>query len=146
MVLFGKEDLPIYNGPFYIGLIGGISSLIYPDFISQGTTIFQLNTIMGLLHHGYLFILCLAMLIFNWFRPSIKNCYYFPLTICIYITVGVFAIYKLGLKTAMLVDTPILSGTIIDIWFILIFGTILDYLVAFIYEVITKKIKFKFHE
>lgn len=135
-VLIRKENSYLYHGVFYIAIIGGIATLLYPEFISQGPTIFQLNTFMGLLHHGTLFILAVSMLLFNWFRPSLKKSYVFPLTFACYIAVGAFAIHKLGLEDGMLINSPIVKGTPINCWFILTVGTAAVYLISFLYEIV----------
>lgn len=139
LVLLRKENDTLYHGVFYIAIVGGIATLIYPDFISQGPSIFQLNTFMGLLHHGTLFLLALSMILFGWFQPSLKKSFVFPITICIYIAIGAFAIRKLGLEDGMLINSPIVKGTPIDCWFILLFGTVLVYFISFVYEIVYLK-------
>ncbi len=143
IVLFGKENLKIYHGFWYIALVGGLASTIYADYISQNPSIFFLPTITGLLHHAFILLMVIAMVLFNWFRPSLKKRYYFPMIFTGYIAVGTFALHVLDIKDAMSIATPIVSGTPINCWFILGVGTALEVLVTLIYELILKYIQKK---
>ena len=78
-VIFGKENENLYQGLWYIGFTGGLATLLYPDFIGQNASLFYGATITGLLHHGFCLLLTIALLLFNWFRPNLKKCYYFPM-------------------------------------------------------------------
>ncbi len=139
-VLFGKEDSNLYQGLWYLGLVGGLGSILYPDFIGQNQSIFFLATFTSLLHHSFVFVLCIAMLMFGWFRPNIKKFYYFPMIFSGYITAGAFAQHVLKIDGSMLITKPVLKGTPINCWFILCVGTICIVLVALVYELIKKKI------
>ncbi len=141
VVLFGKKNLYVYNGLWYLAIFGGLVSVVYPDFISQGTTIWHLNTMAALVYHGVMFFLCIAMGMFKVFRPSIKRSWVFPLTIALYIAFGSFLVHFLKVDDAMCIVNPMLSGTPIDCWLILAVGTALVYLAAFLYEFTPKWVK-----
>lgn len=143
IVLFGKENLKVYHGFWYIALVGGLASTIYADYVSQNPSIFFLPTITGLLHHAFILLMVIAIVLFNWFRPSLKKRYYFPMIFTGYIAVGTFALHVLDIKDAMSIATPIVSGTPINCWFILGVGTMLEVLVTLIYELILKYIQKK---
>lgn len=138
IVLFGKKDLKVYQGLWYLGFAGGLGTTIYPGYIGQGATIFHLNTIMGLLHHATIFILCIAMWMLKVFRPKLKTTHYFPMVISLYITVGVLEMQLFNVEDPMAIVNPLISGTPMYAWFILIVGTALVYLFAFLYEYIPK--------
>lgn len=139
-VLCGKEDLDVYQALWYLGFVGGLGTLVYPDFIGQNQSFFYLATITGLLHHSFIFMLSIAMLMFGWFRPNIKKCYYFPMVFCGYITAGAFAQHVLEIDGSMLITEPILNGTPIDCWFILCVGSAGIALIALVYELVKKYI------
>ncbi len=138
-VLLGKENSNLYQGLWYLGLVGGLGTMLYPDFIGQNASVFYSCTITGLLHHSFDFLLCLAMWVFGWFRPNLKKCYFFPMIFCGYITVGAFAQHVLEINGSMLITKSVLEGTPINCWFILFVGTILIALFSLVYELIKKK-------
>lgn len=134
IVLFGKKNLSVYQGLVYIGIFGGVFALILATYISQGTTIFQLNTFMSLIYHGFILMLCVSMILFGWFKPDLKRSYYFPLIFSLYIAFGAFEIFVIGILDAMSMRYPLIDNTPFTCWFILPVGTVLVYLTAFIYE------------
>ncbi len=138
IVLFGKKDLYCYNGLWYLGFFGGLATLIYPDFIGQAETIWHLNTIFSLLHHGTMFFLCIAMGMFKVFRPSIKKSWGFPLVFSLYIVIGCFEIHVLKMDEAMCIIDPLLSNTPLYCWFILVGGTALVYAAAALYTYVPR--------
>ncbi len=138
IILFGKKNLGVYQALVYMGIVGGFFTLLLAPFISQGSSIFQLNTFMALLYHGLLLILCISMILFKWFKPEVKKCHYFPLVYSLYITLGAFEYFNLEIISAMSIKYPLISNTPLTCWFILLVGTILIYLVGFIYEACVK--------
>ncbi len=143
IVLFGKENLQVYHGLWYIALVGGLASTIYADYVSQNPSIFYLPTITGLLHHAFILLLVVAMVLFNWFKPDLKKWYYFPMIFTGYITIGTFALHVLGIENAMSITVSIISGTPLNCWFILGVGTALEVFVNLIYTLIVKYIQKK---
>lgn len=142
-VIFGKENEKVYQCFWYLGFAGGLATLLYPDFIGQNASIFYGATITGLIHHGLCFLLAIAMLLFNWFRPNFKTCYYFPMIFAWYITIGAFAETVLKIGGSMLITKPVLSGTPINCWFILVVGSVCIALVSLAYDLIKKKLSQK---
>lgn len=136
VVIFGKRNLNVYHALWYIGLVGGLGSTLYPDYISQNASVFFLPTICSLLHHAFIVLLCISMIMFNWFRPSLKKWYYFPMVFCGYITIGAFALHVLKIDNAMSITAPLIEGTPINCWFILGVGTALEVIVVALYEAI----------
>lgn len=143
IVLFGKENLKVYHGLWYIALVGGLASTIYADYVSQNPSIFYLPTITGLLHHAFIILLVVAMVLFDWFRPDLKKWYYFPMIFAGYITIGTFALHVLEIENAMSITVPIISGTPLNCWFILGVGTVLEIFVNIIYTLIVKYVQKK---
>ncbi len=136
VVIFGKKNLNVYHGLWYIAIVGGIGSTLYPDYIGQNASIFFLPTICSLLHHAFIVLLSISMIMFNWFRPSIRKWYYFPLVFSCYITVGTFALHVLKIENAMSITVPLIEGTPINCWFILGVGTALEVSAVGLYEIV----------
>ena len=139
-VLFGKKDLKVFHGLWYMAFVGGIASIIYADFIGQAATIWHINTIGALLYHGIMFILSVATGMFKVFRPSLKKSHWFPLVTCVYIALGAIELNYLGFNNAMCIRSALIGGTPLYCWFILLVGTALVYLAAFLYEYFPKLI------
>ncbi len=129
-VLVCKPNSKAYDFLWYMGFVGGIATLFYPDFLSQDVSFFYLPTISGLLHHSVLLILCILMLQTKWFTPQLKNWKYFPIGMACYTLYGLFIIDVCGWENAMSINDGIIEGTPLNWWFITIVGTVL--VVAFL--------------
>ena len=140
-VLFGKPNMRLYQCFWYMALGGGIATMAYPDFIGQAPSIFYMNTITGLLHHSFDIILCIELLIFGWFKPSLKNWFYFPMIFTSYIVLGAFEISMLGINSAMSINVPVIGDGILNCWFIWIVASLLVFIISFLYDYIIKKRK-----
>ena len=138
LVLLGKPDMKAFQCFWYMAFVGGIVTMIYPDFIGQNASVLFPATITGILHHAFDIILCVIMLQFKWFTPSLKTCYYFPMMFCSYIVIGLFAIKILNFGNAMCINGPLLSGTPLYWWFIWIVGSALVAVFSLICEVLKK--------
>ena len=142
-VLIGKPNMKLFQCFWYMAFAGGIATMIYPDFIGQAESIFYMNTITGLLHHSFDIILCIGLFMFGWFKPSLKNWYYFPMIFTSYIVLGSFEISVVGINDAMSINKPIIGDGILNCWFIWIVASILIFITSFLYEYITKKMNKK---
>ena len=101
----------------YLGGVGGLISIIYPDFLSQNPSFFYSPTISGLLHHTIMFYLVILMLLTKWFVPTLKKWAWLPLGLCCVMTYGLFLMSALGFSGAMNITYPLLKGTIFSWWF-----------------------------
>ncbi len=111
-----KKDHPIFHCVIYISLLGGLLTLIYPDFIVNSSSIFYQPTISGLLHHSFLVFVPLMLVYTNYVKPELKKYYILPLGMASYITFGVFEITVLNYSDAMYLFEPVLEGTMFN-WF-----------------------------
>ena len=116
-VLVGKKDNWFFHFICYLGFIGGLITLIYPDFLGQNQSFLYPATISGLLHHTIMFYLVLIMIITKYFVPTLKKWYYLPLGLACVMTYGLFLLDAVGHTTAMNITTPLLEGTILTWWF-----------------------------
>ncbi|TVP94360.1 MAG: hypothetical protein EA374_07040 [Acholeplasmatales bacterium] len=113
-----KRNHPFFHSVAYIGLIGGLITIIYPEFIGQGDSIFYPMTISGLVHHTLIVWFVVFMLIHGYIRPSWSMWHWYPIGLAFYMIYGLFLITVLGYDDAMLIHAPILSGTPLN-WFVM---------------------------
>lgn len=127
LVIFGKKDNIGLHCVSYIGVLGGLLTVFYPDFIGQAESIFHLRTITGLVHHTIMVYLFVLIIITGYFKPTYKKWYAIILGGSLYVTYGLFLINALGFTNAMYINSPILEGTglywyVLGPLFILIYG------------------------
>ena len=116
--VFLKRNHPFFHCVAYIGLLGGLITLVYPDFIGQADSVFYPKTITGLLHHSIIVFLALFMVSTGYVKPELKKWHYLPIGLSIYMAYGLFLITMLGYDDAMLIHRPILEGTPLN-WFVM---------------------------
>lgn len=109
--LFLKKNQAPFHCLIYIGMLGGLITIVYPDFIGQADSVLYPPTISGLLHHTIMFYLAVLMIITGYVKPNLKKWHYLPLGLSLYMTYGLFLVTVLGYGDAMLIYSPILEGT-----------------------------------
>ncbi len=139
VVIFGKPNLKSYHFLFYMGLVGGIATMFYPDFLGQDISFWYLPTISGLLHHSVLLILCVLLMQTKWFTPSIKGWKWFPIGLSIYTLYGLLLMDIFKWESAMEINSSLIKGTPLTWWFILIVGSALLFVVLLLIEFIRQK-------
>ena len=115
-VLFGKKDNCILHFTWLLGLFGGISTIAYASFIGQGSSIFYLPTISGLLHHSLSATLVIALLMFKQIYITYKKWYCTIFGFTAYLTVGAFLMHTFDLSDAFHIAEPLLSNTKLTAW------------------------------
>ena len=138
-VLIGKKDNNILHFVFYISIVGGFLTIIYPTFIGRNSSFFYQNTISGLLHHGFSFYLSVMLLIFGWFHPNYQKWLNILIGFMAYINLGTFLITVFGYDDAFYIINPILDGTYLTVWFIGIIFAVIYILFFLIYEIAKRK-------
>lgn len=116
-VLVSKRNAGVLHYISYAAFIGGLATIIYPDFIGQDISFFYPATISGLLHHTLMVYLVVLMLLTKWFVPTLKKWAWLPLGLCCVMTYGLFLMSALGFSGAMNITKPLLEGTIFSWWF-----------------------------
>lgn len=143
VVLFGKANNKAYHFLWYMGLIGGLATMFAPDFLGQNESFLYLPTISGMIHHSLLLLLIFVMCQIGWFRPSLKMWRYFPIGLSIYTLIGLFEMDVFGWDNAMVVAKPLVSGTFLTWWVVLLGGSAVLFVFLILYEFLDKKIKQK---
>ncbi len=115
-VLFGKRNNGAYHFLWLLGLFGGISTVIYPTFVSQDTSFFYIPTITGLLHHSFSATLVVALLMFKQIDITYKKWYCTLFGFTCYLTLGAFLMQTFNLSDAFHIAEPLLPGTPLTAW------------------------------
>lgn len=115
-VLFGKRNNVVLHFAWLLGLFGGISTVIYPTFVSQHQSIFYLPTSSGLLHHSFSAILVVALLMLRWIDITYKKWYCVVLGFTCYLTVGAFLMSVFDISDAFHIVEPLLENTNLTVW------------------------------
>ena len=138
-VLFGKKDNGGLHFTWLLGLFGGISTVIYATFVSQGPTIFYLPTISGLVHHSFSAMLVVAVLMFGYVDITYKKWYYTLFGMTSYITVGAFLMQAFDISDAFHIAEPLLPDTPLTAWVMGPMYAVAYALILFTIEVAKKK-------
>ena len=133
-VAFGKRNMKAFHFLYYLALFGGIATVFYPTFLKQNPSFFFPPTLSGMNHHALGVMLCIIMPMGKWFEPSFKNWYVFPLGICAYTVFGLFLLDVLKIPESMNVDAPIIPGTPMTWWFVLLVGSAIEVGFTFAYD------------
>ena len=117
-VLIGKKDNIVLHFAWFLALVGAAITIAYPTFLNQGSTVFYLPTISGLLHHSLALVMVVALLLFNQIHITYKKWYSTVFGFTAYFTVGAFQMSVFGFSDAFHIVEPMLSGTPLTAWFI----------------------------
>ncbi len=115
-VLCGKPDNAVLHFVWFIALLGGAITMVYPDFLGQASSIFYIPTITGLLHHSMAVVVVVSLFLFNQINVTYKKWFYSAIGFAFYMTTGAFLIGALGASDAFHILTPMLSGTPLTAW------------------------------
>ena len=141
--IFGKKNNNVYHFVWFIALLGGTITMVYPDFLPQNPSFFYPPTITGMLHHSLSIVMVVMLLIFNQIEISYKKWYCTLFGFTSYFTFGAFLIGALGYGDAFHIKTPILAGTPLNAWvmaplYIILYGSI-----VLIVELMRRRNKYK---
>lgn len=142
-VLIGKKDNLVLHFAWLVGLFGGISTVIYPTFVSQNASFFYIPTISGLLHHSFCASLVVALLMFKHVTITYKKWYCVILGFTCYLTIGAFQMSVFNLSDAFHIVEPLLSGTSLTAWVIAPIYLASHGLIFLSFELIRRRIKNK---
>jgi hypothetical protein len=112
-VIFKKDSI-VFHSVLYVGLLGGLLTLFYPEFIGQGPTFFYPMTITAMIHHTLMVFLAWIMLASGYVRPTLSKWKYLPIGLSFYMSYGLFLITVLGYHDALYIYEPILPDTFLN--------------------------------
>lgn len=138
-ILLMKKDNKLMHYIFYLGFIGGLVSMFYPDYLEEQMFL-DPRTLSGLLHHTLLVFAIVCAIITGWFKPDLKKWYIFPIGFCITMTFGM-AMKEISGLGAMQIQNPLIKSLpILTSWYIV---GLAEWLYQFIVMVLFAKFKDK---
>lgn len=129
-VLLGKKDNAVLHFVWFLALLGGIITHVYPDFLPQNPSIFYIPTISGLLHHTFAVFLVVLILMYKHINITYKKWYCTLFGFTCYFSVGAFLISVFDYNDAFHMMEPILGGTPLTSWvmapiYIVLYGLVI---------------------
>ncbi len=115
-VLLGKKDNNVLHFVWFLALVGGVITILYPTFIDQGPSFFYLPTISGMLHHSAAIAMVVALLLFKQITITYKKWYCVIFGFTAYLTVGAFLMSTFGYSDAFHIVEPMIDGTPLTVW------------------------------
>ena len=140
-LLLGKKNNAVLHFVVYLGFVGGLVTLIYPDFIENYPSIFDPLPFSGLLHHALALYLCILVQVIGWFTPDYKKWKNLVIGFMAYITLGAFLMFVLDNNSAFYINAPILDGTPLTVWVLAPIFAVGYALYMLAYELIKRKIQ-----
>lgn len=143
-IIFGKKDNVVLHFISYLGIIGGIITMFYPDFL-ESQNFFDLRSVSGLLHHTIMVWLVIICMLTKYIVPTMKKWSIFPIGLSMVMTFGLFEKDCLHFTKAMQIGEPLLkSAPIFTSWYVIgILILILHFLYLFIYDLKVNKVGLK---
>lgn len=137
VVLLFKPNTKIFQFAIFAGMIGGLLTLFYPDFLVYFDNIFNIHPFTGLLYHTNMFFMFLVAIICGYHKPTFKNWSSLPIGLAFLVVFGVFGNNVIGQTNNMYLNAPLINGTIFSWWFVGILFIILYTIILQIYEMVT---------
>lgn len=116
--LFVKKDSNILHLLSYCAVVGGLVTMIYPDFVTQNVSFMYPATYSGLMHHTIMFFLSVTMFATGYVKPTLKKWHCLMLGLCAMLSFGLLLIDLFNVEDAMYINNPVLSGTPLT-WYVL---------------------------
>ena len=136
-VLIFKPDTKIFQYAIFAGMIGGLLTFIYPDFLVYFDNIFNIHPFTGLLYHTNMFFIFLLCIVTKYFVPSFKRWASLPIGLAFMVVYAVFGNSVMGQSNNMYLNAPLLEGTPLTWWLVGILFILLYTIILQIYEMIT---------
>ncbi len=133
-LLIGKKNCRFFHFVCYVGFIGALLTLVYPDFIGQDESFWYPPTVSGLLHHTVMLYAIILMVITGYFTPTIKRWYCLPIGLSFVLTFGQFLISALGYDDAVYINHPLLPDSIFTWYFTGMLVVIVSLLIMLTFE------------
>jgi hypothetical protein len=115
-MLLGKKDNAVLHFSWLLGIFGGISTVVYPTFVSQDASFFYIPTISGLAHHSFAAFAVIMLFTFGYIDITYKKWHYVMFGLTSYMTVGAFLMAVFPIDDAFHIVEPLLEGTPLTAW------------------------------
>ena len=138
VILLFKPNTKIFQYAMFAGMIGGLLTFIYPDFLVYFDNIFNIHPFTGLLYHTIMLYLFLLAIVTKYFVPTFKNWTALPIGLAFMVVVAVFGNTVLEQSNNMYLNAPLISGTPLTWWLVGILILVLYTIILTVYEMITK--------
>ena len=141
VVLIFKPNTKIFQFAMFAGMIGGLLTFIYPDFIVYFDSMFNIHPFTGYLYHVFMLFVFLLAIISKYFVPTFKKWLSLPIGLAFMVVVGAFGNSALNQTNNMYLNAPLIDGTIFTWYTVGILFLVLYTLIIQIYEMCTLKVK-----
>lgn len=137
VVLLFKPNTKIFQYAMFAGMIGGLLTFIYPDFLVYFDNIFNIHPFTGLLYHTIMLYLFMVSIATKYFVPTFKNWTSLPIGLAFMVVAGVFGNNVLGQNNNMYLNAPLISGTPLTWWLVGLLILVLYTIILTVYEMVT---------
>ena len=137
VVLIFKPNTKIFQYAVFSGMIGGVLTLVYPDFLVYFDSILNIHPFTGMLYHTLMFFIFILSLVTGYFVPSFRNWTALPIGLAFMVVFGEFGNSVLNQSNNMYLNAPLIKDTIFTWWFVGILFILLYTLIIQVYEMIT---------
>ncbi len=135
VLISSKKNNPIYYFVVYLGFLGAIITVFYPDFLTD-QSFSLLNSWTGLLHHSIMLFLVLLIVTEGYLTPSLKKVYIAAIGYMCFIIYGLFNISIFNIRDSMNIRYPLVSSLkVMTSWYMVgIMFTLFVLIISLIYE------------
>ncbi len=137
-LLFLKKDNVLLQITWLLALVGNILSLIIPDYLADGPTIFFIPTITALIHHSFTLFEIIMVFIFKYITLTIKKAWTQLFLVLIYLGTGLILVYLIKLPDAFFINKPAVVNTPLRIWLMIPIYITVYFTIILIIELIRK--------
>ena len=140
-LLFLKQDNIILHVVWLLALVGNICSLLIPDYLADGPTIFFIPTITALIHHAFTLFEIIMVFIFKYMYLTLKKWWSQIILIVIYIGTGLIFVYCFKATDAFYINKPAIIHTELRVWLLIPIYISVYLIIMLTITLIRKKLK-----
>lgn len=140
-LLFLKRDNIILHVVWLLALVGNICSLLIPDYLADGPTIFFIPTITALIHHAFTLFEIIMVFIFKYMYLTLKKWWSQIILIVIYIGTGLIFVYGFKAPDAFYIKNPAIIHTELRVWLLIPIYISVYLIIMLTITLIRKKLK-----
>lgn len=134
VMLLTKPNSRAFNFAIFAQALGGLLTMVYPEFMLGKNNFFDLVDFTGLLFHTMMFLNFVFVLGIGYFKPSMKNWSSFVWGLIAMVPFILFTTQVFGVGEDMYLTRPAVEGTMLYWWVIGILAIIIYTIFLLIYE------------